>query len=69
MSIFYDRISGWLSGSMGLVADSLDVLADSFVYGLALFVVGHSIQTEQLTAKVAAMVGSGAVKILRLSNN
>lgn len=54
---------------MGLVAGSLDVLADSFLYGLALFVVGHSIQTKQLTAKVGAMVGSGAVKILRSSDN
>ncbi|KKX49171.1 hypothetical protein L950_0216910 [Sphingobacterium sp. IITKGP-BTPF85] len=27
---------------MGLVADSLDMLADSIVYGLALFAVGGS---------------------------
>lgn len=51
-----ESVSGWLSGSMGLVADSLDMLADSFVYGLALFAVGHSLQTKQLTAKVAGVL-------------
>ena len=32
--------TGFISNSMGLVADSLDMLADSIVYGLALFAVG-----------------------------
>ena len=32
-----------ISKSMGLVADSLDMLADSFVYGISLFAIGGTI--------------------------
>jgi Co/Zn/Cd efflux system component len=32
--------TGFISGSMGLVADSLDMLADAFVYGISLYAVG-----------------------------
>ena len=35
-----EMTTGWISRSMGLVADSLDMLADSIVYGLSLLVVG-----------------------------
>lgn len=35
-----ELITGYISNSIGLVADSLDMLADSLVYGLALFAVG-----------------------------
>jgi Co/Zn/Cd efflux system component len=47
-------IAGLISGSMGLVADSLDMLADAFVYGLSLWAVGSFIQRKQ---KVAAWSG------------
>lgn len=33
-------ITGWAAHSMGLIADSLDMLADSLVYGLSLAAVG-----------------------------
>jgi len=33
---------GWVAQSTGLIADSLDMFADALVYGVALFVVGHS---------------------------
>ena len=33
---------GWLSDSTGLIADSLDMLADALVYGLGLFAVGKA---------------------------
>lgn len=33
---------GWVAQSAGLIADSLDMFADAAVYGVALFVVGHS---------------------------
>ncbi len=39
---------------MGLVADSLDMLADAFVYGLSLWAVGSMIQRKR---KVAAWSG------------
>ena len=35
-------IFGWLAQSSGLIADSLDMLADAMVYGLALYAVGKS---------------------------
>ena len=34
--------AGWFAQSMGLIADSLDMLADAGVYGIALRVVGSS---------------------------
>jgi Co/Zn/Cd efflux system component len=38
---------------MGLVADSLDMLADALVYGLSLFVVGKSILHKKMVAKLS----------------
>ncbi len=51
---FIEIIAGLISGSMGLLADSLDMLADAFVYGLSLWAVGSFIQRKQ---KVAAWSG------------
>lgn len=44
---------GWWYHSMGLVADSLDMLADSMVYGLALLAIGRSTLRKKRTAKAA----------------
>ncbi len=46
-------ITGFISNSMGLVADSLDMLADSIVYGLALFAVGGTMIRKKNIAKAA----------------
>ncbi|RME78762.1 MAG: cation transporter, partial [Chloroflexi bacterium] len=46
-------LTGFLSGSMGLVADSLDMLADSLVYGLALFAVGGTVARKKNIAKIS----------------
>jgi Co/Zn/Cd efflux system component len=45
--------TGFISNSMGLVADSLDMLADSIVYGLALFAVGGTTTRKKSIAKSA----------------
>jgi Co/Zn/Cd efflux system component len=45
--------TGIISYSMGLVADSLDMLADSIVYGLALFAVGGTMTRKKNIAKSA----------------
>ena len=45
--------TGFISNSMGLVADSLDMLADSIVYGLALFAVGRTMTRKKNIAKSA----------------
>jgi cation transport ATPase len=47
-----EMISGFISGSMGLVADSLDMLSDSVVYGLALFVVGKALYQKRKIARI-----------------
>lgn len=45
--------AGILGNSMGLVADSLDMLADSFVYGLALIAAGGALYMKKRVAKVS----------------
>lgn len=46
-------VAGAIARSMGLVADSLDMLADSIVYGLALLAVGSTLARKKCVAKVA----------------
>lgn len=48
-------ITGFISNSMGLVADSLDMLADGFVYGLALIAVGGTSLFKKNIAKAAGI--------------
>jgi Co/Zn/Cd efflux system component len=48
-----ELIAGFVFGSMGLVADSLDMLADSLVYGLALFAVGGTIARKKNIARAS----------------
>jgi len=44
---------GFFSGSMGLVADSLDMLADAIVYGLSLIAVGAAFTMKKIVAKIS----------------
>jgi len=44
---------GWLAQSMGLIADSLDMLADAGVYGLALYAVGRSARYQLTAARLS----------------
>lgn len=48
-----EGITGYLSKSMGLVADGLDMLADTFVYGISLLAIGGTILLKKKIAKVA----------------
>ncbi len=48
-----EMLTGFIAGSMGLVADSLDMLADSIVYGLALFAVGGRVSRKKRVAGIA----------------
>lgn len=61
---------GWLSNSMALVADSLDMLADAFVYGLSLMVIGHAISRKKYIAKLSGylqilLATMGLVEVIR----
>ena len=46
-------IAGIVSQSMGLIADSLDMLADAFVYGLSLWAVGGSVIRKKRVATLS----------------
>ncbi|MBE9535733.1 MAG: cation transporter [Proteobacteria bacterium] len=45
-----ELVFGWLAQSSGLIADSLDNLADAMVYGLALYAVGKSVAHKARSA-------------------
>lgn len=48
-----ELVTGIVAVSMGLVGDSLDMLADSIVYGLSLFAVGGSLARKKRIAGVS----------------
>ncbi len=48
-----EMLTGFIAGSMGLVADSLDMLADSIVYVLSLFAVGGTASRKKKIAGAA----------------
>ncbi len=49
---FIEVLAGIFSNSMGLIADSLDMLSDSTVYAISLFAVGGSILLKMKVAKL-----------------
>lgn len=49
-----EAIAGWWGESTGLLADSLDMLADAFVYGIAVYAVGRS---SRLQGNAATLSG------------
>jgi len=55
---FVELAAGWVAQSMGLIADSLDMLADAGVYGIALLAVGSS-----PLAKARAAAASGVLQL------
>lgn len=50
-----EMTTGWISGSMGLVADSLDMLADAFVYGISILAVGGTMARKKSIARMAGI--------------
>lgn len=48
-----EAITGFVSKSMGLLADGLDMLADSFVYAISLMAVGATVITKKRVARIA----------------
>lgn len=65
-----EMTTGLFSKSMGLVADSLDMLADSFVYGISLLAVGSTMVRKKRIAKIAGyfqitLAIIGFVEVLR----
>ena len=48
-----EMVTGFISHSMGLVADSLDMLADALVYSLSLFAIGGTVIRKKKIAKAS----------------
>lgn len=49
-------VAGWLAESTGLIADSLDMLADALVYGLSLWAVGRAARAQLRAAHVSGVL-------------
>jgi Co/Zn/Cd efflux system component len=67
---FGELIAGWIADSTSLVADSLDMLADASVYGIALYGVGrgrrHQANAASFAGGVEIMLGVGVLfEVLR----
>ena len=51
-----EAIAGWWGESTGLLADSLDMLADASVYGIALYAVGRSRRLQASAARASGVL-------------
>lgn len=51
-----EALAGWRGESAGLLADSLDMLADASVYGVALYAVGRSLRLQAQAASASGIV-------------
>lgn len=49
-------ISGLLAHSAGLIADSLDMLADASAYALALFAINRSLSFKKIAARISGIL-------------
>ena len=65
-----ESLFGWLAGSMGLMVDALDMLADSLVYALSLLAVGAEPAFKRRVAGIAgwlqiSLAVLGLLEVLR----
>ncbi len=51
-----EALTGWLADTAGVLADSLDMLADASVYAVALYAVGRSSRIQSCAAKASGVV-------------
>lgn len=54
-----EEVLGWLYGSMGLLADGLDMLADALVYGMSLWAVGQVASRQRQVAAFSGYIQMG----------
>lgn len=62
--------AGFFAQSMGLIADSLDMLADAIVYGLSLYAVGKAVTQKKRIARLSGyfqlfLAGFGIFEVIR----
>lgn len=65
-----ELVTGFLAQSMGLVADSLDMLADALVYALSLYAVGKAVVQKRRVARLSgyfqlSLAVFGVVEVVR----
>jgi Co/Zn/Cd efflux system component len=58
-----EMTAGWIVHSMGLIADSLDMLADASVYALSLFAVGGAVARKKKVAKISGYLQMGLASL------
>ena len=51
-----ELVAGWLAQSTGLIADSLDMLADAAVYAMSLYAVGKAVSSQGVAARFSGYV-------------
>ncbi len=51
-----EGLAGWVARSTGLLADSLDMLADAGVYGMSLYAVGKAISVQRRAARTSGVL-------------
>lgn len=56
LMFIFEIIFGLYAESMGLISDSLDMLADAAVYGLSLYAVGKALSMKKRAAKVSGIL-------------
>lgn len=54
-----EAVTGFIAGSIGLFADSLDMLADAIVYGLSLLVIAGSMRMKSRIAFLSGLIQLG----------
>lgn len=47
--------TGWIADSAGLISDSLDMLADAWVYGIGLYAVGRAASLKRRAALISGL--------------
>ena len=62
---FVEQAAGWLASSAALLADSLDMLADALIYGIALWAVGraaiYKVRAAHLSGWLQLALAAGAL--------
>lgn len=51
-----ELVLGWFAQSTGLIADSLDMLADAAVYGISLYAVGKGVLRQARSAQISGIL-------------
>jgi Co/Zn/Cd efflux system component len=52
-------IIGWLAQSTGVIADAMDMFADSAVYAVSLYAVGQALATQKKAARLSGYLQAG----------